>query len=78
MLKYRRTVSIDIQSTLSNARKLPPEDYPRDMRGYGCHTPDPRWPNQARSNLPETVRTELPMNAQSSEGKMALPITAMS
>ncbi|MGB8700230.1 MAG: allantoinase PuuE [Thermosynechococcaceae cyanobacterium] len=23
-------------------------DYPRDMRGYGQHTPDPQWPQQAR------------------------------
>jgi putative urate catabolism protein len=24
------------------------EHYPRDLRGYGCHTPHPQWPNQAR------------------------------
>jgi peptidoglycan/xylan/chitin deacetylase (PgdA/CDA1 family) len=25
-----------------------PEHYPRDMVGYGRHTPDPQWPEQAR------------------------------
>jgi putative urate catabolism protein len=24
------------------------EYYPRDLRGYGCYTPHPQWPNQAR------------------------------
>lgn len=23
------------------------ETYPRDMKGYGAHTPDPQWPNGA-------------------------------
>ena len=27
---------------------MPDSPYPRDMRGYGQHTPDPQWPNGAR------------------------------
>ena len=26
----------------------PADDYPRDLRGYGQHPPNPRWPNGAR------------------------------
>jgi putative urate catabolism protein len=26
----------------------PPQSYPRDLRGYGRHTPDPKWPGGAR------------------------------
>ena len=25
-----------------------PDLYPRDMRGYGRQTPDPRWPGKAK------------------------------
>jgi putative urate catabolism protein len=27
---------------------MPPETYPRDMRGYAANPPDPRWPHGAR------------------------------
>ncbi len=36
----------------------PQKDYPRDMRGYGRHTPDPHWPNQARLALQFVINYE--------------------
>jgi putative urate catabolism protein len=35
-----------------------PNNYPRDMRGYGRQTPDPRWPNQARLALQFVINYE--------------------
>lgn len=32
--------------------------YPRDLRGYGRHTPDPRWPGQARIALQVVLNFE--------------------
>jgi putative urate catabolism protein len=35
-----------------------PTDYPRDLAGYGRHTPDPRWPGGARVALQFVVNFE--------------------
>lgn len=32
--------------------------YPRDMRGYGQHTPDPKWPNKAKLALQFVINYE--------------------
>ncbi len=37
---------------------MPEASYPRDMRGYGRHTPDPKWPGGARIAVQLVVNYE--------------------
>ncbi|MBP7063404.1 allantoinase PuuE [Ferrovibrio sp.] len=37
---------------------LGPKPYPRDLRGYGAHPPDPRWPGQANVAVSFVVNYE--------------------
>ena len=36
----------------------PPQDYPRDLIGYGRNPPDPRWPGRARVAVQFVVNYE--------------------
>jgi putative urate catabolism protein len=35
-----------------------PKDYPRDLIGYGCNPPDPKWPGKARLALQFVINYE--------------------